>query len=199
MIDCESANERNFILLCDIDPNVTEIYSQPFVWYGMMLGRVHEHMPDVAIVAGGVGEVHEVKSSEELQKQEKYEVRLEWSKWAEARGIPYSVPTEECMPVDILDRARTLQRYAPEDFEEIAALHAVTALEAGPLTIEALISKIANHNVSYEQVLSMAYRQRFFIDMSLDITPTSIVRYPDTDDLPPRIVPFRRLPEVCVP
>lgn len=196
MIDCESSHERNFILLCDIDPNVTEIYSQPFEWRGWMLGREHKHFPDLAIVAGGKGEVHEVKTTQELQKDDKYEVRLAWTEWAEARGVPYLVPTEKCISAEMLARAESLQRYAPPTYTEIIALHAATALEAGALTIEELISRMAGHDLKWEQVYSMAYNQRLFIDMSSDISLKSLVRYPDFDDLPPRIVPFSRLPKI---
>ncbi len=195
MIDCESAHERNFILLCDIDPNVTEIYSQPFEWRGWMLGREHKHFPDLAIVACGIGEVHEVKTTKELQKDDKYEVRLAWTKWAEARGVPYLVPTEKCISPEILARAVSLQRYARPNYSEITALHAATALEVSQLTIEELISRLAGHNLRWEQVYSMAYNQQLFIDMSSDISLKSLVRYPDFGDLPPRIVPFSRLSE----
>ncbi|GGD56419.1 hypothetical protein GCM10010990_02050 [Croceicoccus mobilis] len=193
MVDCESSHERNFLLLCDLDPNVTEVYSQPFEWRGWLLNANRVHYPDFAIVVEGRGEVHEVKTIEELRKKEKHEVRLGWTEWAEEQGIPYSVVTEGSITADLIKRAETLLRYAKPIFEDIAALHVATALEAGPLTIDSLLGKMASHDLQFHQVLSMAYNERVFIDLSTDVSRHSVIRYPDRGNLPPRIVPFTRL------
>ena len=115
----ESQIEKDFILLAELDPTVTEFYAQPLRVGYRLHGEQHAYVPDFAVVTAERTEIHEVKpdaEADELEEmfaavapmfaeqgmvfcvaresaiREQPKLKNAWTLW---RGLHVSVPTAD--------------------------------------------------------------------------------------------------------
>lgn len=146
LVQSESGLERAWILMIDRDPTVTAYVSQPEqIEYWDEDHRIHTHVPDFRVQRiEGVPEIHEVTTSERLEKSKSLQIRSEaMRRHCEKRGERYIINTEKTLPqgrflanLEFLLSFRPSVYYEPPVVDEILdLLHGHRVLELGAIIV----------------------------------------------------------------
>lgn len=193
----ESNGELEFMMVANMDPNVTVIRPQPCTepfWHD---GKRRHMTPDFAIIECADSLLFEVKSRRQYAKPHLAERLAAFGAMIEARGWPFFVTLKE----DILDDPRypnvrdVWRRFRPSfnDQQRMAVQDTVWTRERSIADVLAEItSSMGGHAPRFEDVLSLAANGHIFIDLDTPIGIGSIIRAADREALPRSLLPRRR-------
>ncbi|MCU6455433.1 hypothetical protein LPN01_15230 [Sphingomonas sp. A2-49] len=198
MIDAESDGELLFLRFAEMDPNVEAIVSQPTRLVPHVEGVAFDHVPDFALIADGRAQIHEVKSgrwyddpmvrSRLVAAAEYVEGWPDWDYLVAPSSSLYDHPKLAAV-TDLWRRHRRiwtkLQRRAILD--HLVRRDAIIADVAAALAIP-----MGDHAPSERHILSLAAGGQIFINLDHPVGPTSMIRFPDQQALPPTLLPSIR-------
>lgn len=182
-VEHESALERDFVILSSfLDPHAV-ITAQPITIAYNVGAVVRRYTPDYFVAwSNGKREVIEVKYLSDLRaNQEQFKERFAaMEDWARLRSAAFRVATERDIRGCALENAKRLLplRTAPLD-PEIA--HSVMATVRGlvaPTFADVLTAAPADRPSVLAALWCLLARGSLYLDLTLPITPGSIVRLP---------------------
>lgn len=191
MIECESDHEANFVILAELDPNVTDIFSQPFEWEHWSDGKQRRHWPDFGLTIAGQPEIHEVKELAKLHDEVEWKTRCDWAAWCNEQGVPYSVTLDVHLNASV--QRRCIEELWFEHARKVApflTLRIQSLLEEGAMTIGAVIAALTPNEPFYDEILALAAQGKIYINTSRDFSLETLVSFPDPSNPPPRLIPF---------
>ena len=193
-----SPNERAFLLLCEIDPNVIRIADRPIESCVTLNGKDDRHFPDYAVLSGGMVEIHEVKSDEIYFNDQSLISRLSrHARALEDQGAIYSVALRsEIMAEPQYEWAARLWPFSTHRITREAADAVLMTVQSGPIIVADLMSSLSRslgpNAPSRGSVLGMAARGEIFSDLNGPVGIETVVRPYDPAAMPARLLPIRR-------
>jgi len=184
-----------FLVLAEMDPNVTLIAAQPCeIGFGHE-GRACRHFPDYALREAGESVLHEVKTARKYADPTARRRLASASISIEARGWSYFVSLDEEMrDAPHFRHAECLWRRHRPIFTRLQHLAVERVLGTGERTIADVVADLAGDDnaPTVQQVLSLAANGRIFIDLTQPIGRGSLIRHADTQEMPDPLLPRRR-------
>lgn len=191
MIECESDHEADFAILAELDPNVTQIFSQPFSWSHHFDGQRKKHLPDFGLVINGTAEIHEVKELAKTHEDVEWNTRCGWADWCSQLGVPYSLTLDVHLEGPVQRRCISdLWFQYNRPVEAFLTLRIQSLLEACPLKIGTIIEALSPPKPHFDELLALAAQGKIYIDATNDFSLATLVRFPDPTNPPPRLIPF---------
>lgn len=182
-VEHESALERDFVILSSfLDPRAV-ITSQPITITYHVGAVIRRYTPDYFIAwSNGEREVIEVKYLSDLRaNQEQLKERFAaMEDWARLRGAAFRVATERDIRGCALENAKRLLplRTAPLDAEVAQAVIATVQRLVAPTLADVLMVVPSERPSVLATLWCLIAHGSLYVDLSLPITPGSIVRVP---------------------
>ncbi len=190
-VECESDHEADFVILAELDPNVSRIYSQPFRWEHWFQGNKKVHWPDFGLEIAGCAEIHEIKERAKLNDDMEWETRCDWAAWSSNRGVPYSLTLDIHLQKPVPRRCIDDLWYEHNrQIDPFLTLRVQSLLEDQPRAIGAIIDAMPPPKPLYCELLALAAQGKIYVDTSHDFSDHTLVRFPDPANPPPRLIPF---------
>lgn len=191
-LDRESPNELAFLRRAEIDPRITEIYSQPIlVEFRDVDGRPARAYPDFAIVIDGATEIHEVKPDTEYKRPD-VRHRLELvAQQIRRYGFTYSVALSSSLhrkkdEAAIDDAWRRISR----DVDPRILLATDDALTSGPQTIGDVLAYTAKLGATIADFHAMLAHGRIRADMATRADHGMVIHGRNSAVWFDRLIPF---------
>lgn len=184
-----------FLVLAEMDPNVTLIVAQACEISFGHDGRPCRHFPDYGVLEAGESVLYEVKTARKYRYPEVRRRLASAGVSIEARGWPYFVALDDDMrDAPHFRHAETLWRRHRPIFTELQRLAVERTLGTAELTIADVVADLAadDNAPSVEQVLSLAANGRIFIDLTRPVGRGSVIRRADPQGMPEPLLPRRR-------
>ena len=179
----ESALERDFVVLSSfLDPNAV-ITAQPITITFQVGTLTRRYTPDYSVAwSDGECEIVEVKYLSDLQaNQERFKERFAaMEDWAHARGASFRIATEREIRGCALENAKRLLPLRTATFDPDIAQSLVSAVQR--LVAPTFANVIAAVPAARPPILATLWcllaRGALHVDLTLPITPGSIIRLP---------------------
>lgn len=179
----ESALERDFVILSSfLDPDAV-ITAQP-ITIAFQVGAVTRHYtPDYSIAwSDGKREIVEVKYLSDLRaNQEHFKERFAaMEDWAHARGATFRVTTERDIRGSGLENAKRLLPLRTAAFDPDIAQSVISAVRrlVAPTCDDVMAAVPADRPSVLATLWCLLARGTLHVDLSLPITPGSIIKLP---------------------
>lgn len=200
MLVSESSHEELFHVIAELDTTVSMVRAQPCTLRVPMFGRISRQTPDVAVLAGGRAEIHEIKEAVEFAKPQIRAELLEVRDEIERRGRwHYSVTLDTDLRAQpMLDNVRQLWRCLGDEYEHRLEVLTRELLDEAPLPILQVIRtvradrELSHLDASWEAMLSMICDGVIDYDVTQPLTLDSLVWTRFSGPPRGRILPFRR-------
>lgn len=185
-----------FLVLAEIDPNVSLIAAQPTAIGFGLDGKACRHFPDFAVIEAGISRIYEVKTERKYADAAIRRRLRAAARSVEARGWFYDVALDTDMRAEPRFRhAESLWRRHRRIYDKLQQFAVEEALGAGERRIADVVADLANMGErapSVEQVLSLAANGKIFVDLTAPIGRDSLIRRADHSALPEPLLPKRR-------
>ncbi len=184
-----------FLVLAEMDPNVSLVAAQACVITFGHDGKPCRHFPDYAVIESGGSVLYEVKTARKYGQTEVRRRLASAGLSIEARGWPYFVALDnEMRGAPYFHAAETLWRRHRPIFTDLQRLAVERALGTAERTVADVVADLAGDDnaPSVEQVLSLAANARVFIDLTQPVGRGSVIRQADPQAMPKPLLPRRR-------
>jgi hypothetical protein len=187
-VSFESSFERDFLLLCRIEPRVTQVQAQPFHLHfkDVRTGKARRYTPDFLVTTVGPWGVLlrlvEIKRWRDMVRQ-RQRLRAPFAAarvWAHDNGAEFRLVTDRALAGPWLDNARLLSSFldAPVSaVDEIDIARLLKAQRSGKL--RDVVGAISDQGIDEDLVLQILYKliaQRdAWVDLAHPLTPESKV------------------------
>ncbi|GLR47636.1 hypothetical protein GCM10007925_13490 [Sphingomonas astaxanthinifaciens DSM 22298] len=187
-IPAESAGERAFIRLAELDPSITEIYAQPIKLLHRSRHGAQVAYPDFAIMIDGEWEFHEVKDANDyadpFTKEKLFWVGTE----LRSKGYAYSVTLSECIkPLAFSEPVEDLLRRLATEVPAAARMTVLRLGQQGPLTVRSFLKEAPS--LKFYHVEAMIAHGDLWADVRIPLHLDSAV-YPPGCGRFERLIPF---------
>ncbi|HEV2567078.1 TnsA endonuclease N-terminal domain-containing protein [Sphingomonas sp.] len=185
-----------FLVLAEMDPNVTAIAAQPTKVDFELDGKSCRHFPDFAVIEAEASRIYEVKTARKYADEAIRRRLSAAARSIEARGWSYDVALDTDMRND--PRFRHVEalwrRHRPiyDKLQQFAVEQAVGTGERRVADVVADLTQLGDKAPRTEHVLSLAANGKVFIDLTAPIGPASLIRRADRSALPEPLLPKRR-------
>jgi hypothetical protein len=179
----ESALERDFVVLSTfLDPHAV-ITAQPITITFQVAAVTRRYTPDYSVAwSDGKREVVEVKYLSDLRaNQERFKERFTaMEDWAHARGATFRVATEREIRSCALENAKRLLPLRAAAFDPDIAQSVISAVRrlVAPTFADVMTAVPADRPSVLATLWCLLARGALYVDLSLPITPSSIIRLP---------------------
>lgn len=185
----ESAGERAFLRLAELDPRIAEIYSRPTeVFYRSRHGAGVTY-PDFAIKIEGAWEFHDVKNAADYASPLTNE-KLFWvGRELEQKGVPYSVSlTEDLNPVALSEPIGDLLRRLKTVIPATIQFAALRSCEREAITARQFLAG-APDGTQFLHIEALVAQGHFWTDLRAPLHLESVLYRPSTVYFD-RLIPF---------
>jgi hypothetical protein len=179
----ESALERDFVVLSSfLDPDAV-ITAQPITLTFKVGTLTRRYTPDYSVAwSDGKREVVEVKYLSDLRaNQERFKERFAaMEDWAHARGATFRIATEREIRGCALENAKRLLPLRTATFDPDIAQSVVSAVRrlVAPTFSDVMTAASADRPSVLATLWCLLARGTLYVDLSLPITPSSIIKLP---------------------
>lgn len=183
-----------FLVLAEMDPNVTLVTAQPAKIAFAHDGKLCHHFPDYAVLEGGESALYEIKTARKYGQLDVRRRLASAERSIRAAGWPYFIALDTDMRSDPrFGPAEDLWRRHRPIFTDLQRLAVERVVGTGEMAIADIVTalKDTDQAVSVEQVLSLAANARLFIGLDQPVGRGSIVRRADTSAMPEPLLPRR--------
>ena len=192
-----SPNERAFLILAEVDPNVVRIAARPTYSSALIDGSIDGHYPDYAILVAGKAEVHEVKSDDQYGHRDLVRRLAFHCREIEARGCVYSVALRsELFAEPRFGRAARLWPFSTSRIAPGQDAAVKMIVQRGPIVVADLMAELGRRMGDAapprRAVLGMAARGTIVTDLAEPVGVETIVRPYDPLAMPARLIEVRR-------
>ncbi len=187
-LPAESAGERAFIRLAELDPSITEIYAQPIKLLHRSRHGAQIAYPDFAIRIEGDWEFHEVKDTSDyadpFTKEKLFWVGTE----LRSKGYAYSVTLSESIkPLAFSEPVEDLLRRLATEVPAAARMAALRLGQQGHLTVRSLLDEALG--LKFFHVEAMVAQGHLWADVRTPLHLDSAI-YPPGSGRRERLIPF---------
>lgn len=179
----ESALERDFVILSSfLDPDAV-IVAQPITITFQVGVVTRRYTPDYSVAwSDGTREIVEVKYLSDLRaNQERFKERFAaMEDWARARGSTFRVTTEREIRGCALENAKRLLPLRTAAFDPAIAESVLSAVRrlVAPTFADVMTAATADRPSVLATLWCLLARRTLHVDLSLPITPSSIIKVP---------------------
>lgn len=179
----ESALERDFVTLTSfLDPHAV-ITAQPITITFQIDGAARRYTPDYSVAwSGGRREIVEIKYLSDLRaNRERFRERFAaMEDWVRARGTTFRIATEREIRGGSLENAKRLLPLRTAPFDPAIAQSLLSAVRrlVAPTFTEVMTAVPADRPSVLATVWCLLARGTLHVDLSLPITPSSIIGLP---------------------
>jgi hypothetical protein len=179
----ESALERDFVTLSSfLDPHAV-ITAQPITIAYRVGAVIRRYTPDYFVAwSDGRREVAEIKYLSDLQaNRDRFKDRFTaMEEWARLRGATFRVATEREIRGCALENAKRLLPLRTAPLDPSTAQSVITAArQLGASTVAGVLTAVHADRASVLAALwCLLARGLLYVDLSLPITPSTIIRLP---------------------
>jgi TnsA endonuclease N terminal len=179
----ESALERDFVILSSFLDSDAVITAQPITITFQVGTLTRRYTPDYSVAwSDGKREVVEVKYLSDLRaNQERFKERFAvMDDWARVRGATFRVATEREIRGCALENAKRLLPLRSAAFDPDIAQSVVSAVQrlVAPTFADVVTSVPADRPSVLATLWCLLARGALYVDLSLPITPGSIIKVP---------------------
>lgn len=181
--DHESALERDFVVLSSFLDAGAVITAQPITITFQVGAVIRRYTPDYSVAwSDGKHEIVEVKYLTDLQaNQERFKERFAaMEDWAGARGASFRIATEREIRSCALENAKRLLPLRTAPFDPDIAQSVISAVRrlVAPTIADVIAAIAADRPSALATLWCLLARGALYVDLSLPITPSSIIKLP---------------------
>lgn len=195
----ESSIELAFLMLAELDADVTQVYAQPFEIQWRGASGLRRHIPDFAVLRGASLEVHEVKPDKKAAAADVQKTAAWAERHCRIRGASYGLALESVLKAEpAFSHAGTVLRRLHDRIDESLAIGTVEyvrrhrTMELGPLA-----DWVGRWGGSVESVVTLVAHNRLSVDLRRPIHRSSPVWSVESFPHRPRALPLAATPRTA--
>ncbi|GAX45978.1 hypothetical protein NIES4075_69990 [Tolypothrix sp. NIES-4075] len=173
----ESLNERNYMYLLEIDPDVLSYSTQPFKISYILDDQVRRYTPDFLVQRQSKQQIVEIKPSSWLDEQKNVKIFPVIASTLKSLGWEFVIITDEMMSRgSLLNNVKLLYRYAtiPLTLQNLIICHQYFNLKS-PVSLSTAINNLQSQGINKPILLKLIFLGFLTTDLMTQLKNNSLI------------------------